>query len=72
MLVSRESARCFLVIADGVAVHLLLGNPQSANNLMGIVGGVALACTLLLPLYLIASVAAAFLHWQQRPAQHAT
>ena len=51
------------------AVHLLLGNPQSASELMGLAGGfLALTCTLLVPVYLLATVWAAFLYWQQRHA----
>jgi len=51
------------------AMHLLVGDPRSANDLIGLAGGfIALGCTLLVPTYLIASIWAVVLHWQQRHA----
>ena len=61
---------CQLAVLLGAAVNLLLGDSGSANYLLATVGSfAAVACTFLVPLYLLSSVVAAASHWQQRHAE---
>ena len=60
---------CQLAVLLGASVHLLSGDPEAANRLIATAGSfAAIACTLLMPPFLLASAAAAILHLQRRAA----
>ena len=63
---------CELALLLGAVFHILLGNPDAAvSNLLGFAGGVHVVSTVLLALYLVTSIAAAVMLWQQPAARTA-